>query len=70
MTRNPISRSRPDPAIVIAADSLLRHRLADDVIVGYLARSWPLDERECFAAIDAARRLRARIEPTPGYGLE
>ena len=36
---------------------LLEHGLADEVIVGYVARTWALDDRHCDATIAAARFL-------------
>jgi hypothetical protein len=48
--------SRSD-APVIAARVLLLHDLSDDAILGYLARTWALDERHCDAALEAARFL-------------
>jgi hypothetical protein len=65
-----------DSAPIIAAQVLMRHGLADDVIAGYVARTWPLDERQCDAAVATARylaqqegttrqhRLRALAEPS------
>jgi hypothetical protein len=48
---------------VVAAKVLLRHGLDDDAIVSYLARSWPIDERDCRSALDAARILLRREHP-------
>ena len=44
-------------APIVAAQVLLQHGLADDVIVGYLARTWALDDRHCDAALATARFL-------------
>ena len=49
-----------DVATVIAAEALLRHGMGDDVAVAYLARTWPIDEAECRAALDAAHILLRR----------
>ena len=47
----------PNDAPILAAQVLLRHGLADDVILGYLARTWALDERHCVAALETAQFL-------------
>jgi hypothetical protein len=47
----------PNSAPIVAARVLLQHGLDDDVISGYVARTWDLDDRECDAAIGAARFL-------------
>ena len=47
----------PDSAPIVAARVLMRHGLADDVVSGYVARTWPLDARQCDAAIATARFL-------------
>jgi hypothetical protein len=57
------SRMRRDAAPVVAAKVLLRHGLDDDAIVSYIARSWPLDERECRSALEAAHILLRREHP-------
>lgn len=49
-----------DIAPVVAAEALLRHGMADDVVVGYVARTWPLDEADCRAAVRAAHILLRR----------
>jgi len=46
-----------DSAPIVAARVLLEHGLADDVIIGYVARTWALDDRHCDATIAAARFL-------------
>ena len=46
-----------DVAPVVAAEALLHHGMADDVIISYLARTWELDDRECFSAVAAAHVL-------------
>jgi hypothetical protein len=65
-----------DSAPIVAAQVLMRHGLADDVISGYVARTWPLKAHQRDAALatarflteqqDAARqhRLRALAEPS------
>jgi hypothetical protein len=68
--RNAVSREthRRDVAPVIAAEALLHHGMRDDVIISYLARTWDLDDRECFSAVEAAhvllRRELAAYPPT------
>jgi hypothetical protein len=59
-------------APIVAARVLLEHGLADDVIVGYVARTWALDDRHCDATVAAARFLleqetaaRQRTEDRP-----
>ena len=52
-----------DVAPVVAAEVLLRHGLADDRIVEYLARTWALDEIDCVSAVAAARVLIRREHP-------
>jgi hypothetical protein len=47
----------PNRAPIIAARVLLRHGLADDVVESYVARTWTLDDRQCAAAVQAARFL-------------
>jgi hypothetical protein len=59
-------RMRRDAAPVVAAKVLMQHGLGDDAIVSYLARSWPLDERDCRSALDAARILLRREYPREG----
>jgi hypothetical protein len=59
-------RMRRDAAPVVAAKVLLRHGLGDDAILSYLARSWPLDERDCRSAVDAARILLRREHANDG----
>jgi hypothetical protein len=44
-------------APIVAAQTLLRHDLADDWIIGYLSRTWALDDRHCYAALETARFL-------------
>ena len=46
-----------DIAPVIAAEALLRHEMSDEVVAAYLARTWPLDDVDCRAAVRAARIL-------------
>ena len=53
-----------DVAPVVAAQALLRHGLSDEVIVGYVARTWPLDDAECRAAVRAAHILFRRGQAT------
>jgi len=64
-----------DSAPIVAAQVLMRHGFADDVISGYVARTWPLKEHECNAALATARflaqqegaarrRLRVLAEPS------
>lgn len=48
---------------MVAATVLLRHGLDDEAIVSYLARSWPIDERDCRSALDAAHILLRREHP-------
>jgi hypothetical protein len=45
---------------VIAAEALLHRGLRDDVVMSYLARTWPLDDGECRAIMDAAHILLRR----------
>ena len=47
----------PNDAPIVTAQALLRHDLADDWIIGYLARTWTLDDRHCHAALKTARFL-------------
>ncbi len=54
----------PDRAAVVAAEALLRHHMSDALVAEYLARTWPLDDHEIVAAIDAARSL-LRIASLP-----
>ncbi len=49
-----------DVAPLIAAEALLHHGLSDDAVIGYLARTWPLDDLDCRAAVDAAHILLRR----------
>jgi len=49
-----------DVAPVVAAEVLLRHGMAEDVVAAYVARTWPLDELECRAALRAAHILLRR----------
>jgi hypothetical protein len=49
-----------DVAPVVAAEVLLRHGFDDDSIAVYLARTWPLDENDCRAAVEAAHVLVQR----------
>jgi hypothetical protein len=51
---------RRDVAPVLAAEALLHRGLSDDTIAGYIARTWPLDERDCRAAVLAAHILVRR----------
>jgi hypothetical protein len=51
-------------APVVAARVLLEHGLADDIIVGYVARTWALDHRHCDATIAAARFLLEQEQAT------
>ena len=51
-----------DAAPVFAAEILLHRGLSDDVILSYLARSWPYPS-ECRAALDAAHILIRREQP-------
>ena len=57
------ARLRRDAAPVVAAEVLLRRGLADDAVVSYLARTWPLDDADCQTAIDAAHILLRREHP-------
>jgi hypothetical protein len=50
-------------APLIAAEALLHHGLSDDAVVGYLARTWPLDALDCRAAVNAAHILLRREHP-------
>jgi hypothetical protein len=59
-------RTRRDAAPVVAAKVLLRHGLDDEAILSYLARSWPLDDRDCRSALDAAHILVRREHPHDG----
>jgi hypothetical protein len=54
-------------APVIAAEALLHHGLSDDAIIGYIARTWPLDDHDCRAAVLAAHILvkRERADTIP-----
>jgi len=56
---------RRDVAPLIAAEALLHHGLRDDVVMAYLARTWPLDDGDCRELIDAAHVLlrKERVEP-------
>jgi hypothetical protein len=49
-----------DIAPVVAAEALLRHGMSEDVVAAYVARTWPLDETECRAAVRAAHILLSR----------
>jgi hypothetical protein len=49
-----------DVAPVIAAEALLHRGLRDDVVMSYLARTWPLDDGECRDIMDAAHILLRR----------
>jgi len=49
-----------DVAPVIAAEALLHHGMSDDVIAAYVARTWPLDEKQCVEAVAAAHVLMRR----------
>lgn len=49
-----------DVTPVVAAQVLLRHGMADDVVAGYLARSWRLDDLDCHAALRVAHILLRR----------
>jgi len=49
-----------DVAPVVAAEVLLRHGMTEDVVAAYVARTWPLDEAECRAALRAAHILLRR----------
>jgi hypothetical protein len=51
---------RRDVAPVVAAEVLLRHGFDDDSIASYLARTWPLDDNDCRAAVQAAHVLVRR----------
>jgi hypothetical protein len=42
---------------------LLRHGMADDVVAGYLARTWPLDEVGCLDAVRSAHVLLRLSRP-------
>jgi hypothetical protein len=53
-----------DVAPVVAAEALLRHGMSDDVVVAYVARTWPLDDAECRAAVRAAHILLRRGQAT------
>jgi len=53
-----------DVAPVIAAQALLAHGLADDVIVAYVRRTWNLDDIDAEAALAAARVLVRRERGT------
>jgi hypothetical protein len=60
-----------DIAPVVAAEALLHHGLSDEAIIGYIARTWPLDRADCRAAVDAAhilirREVAAGMSETPG----
>ncbi len=59
-------RTHRDVAPVFAAEVLLHHGLGDEAILSYLARSWPLDERDCRASLDAAHILLRREGPHGG----
>jgi hypothetical protein len=61
---------RRDAAPVVVATVLMRHGLADDAILSYLARSWPLDERDCRSALDAARILLRRERSHEGAAAD
>ncbi len=50
----------PNSAAVVAARVLLLHGLSDDVIAGYIARTWALDGADCDAALASARALLRR----------
>ena len=49
-----------DLAPVIAAQALLRHGLHDHEVLGYVARTWALDDIDCHAAVAAAHVLLRR----------
>jgi hypothetical protein len=49
-----------DVAPVVAAEVLLRHGLAEDVVAAYIARTWPLDDADLGAAMRAAHILLRR----------
>jgi hypothetical protein len=57
LTEDPMPR---DVAPVIAAEALLHRGLRDDVVMSYLARTWPLDDCECRDIMDAAHILLRR----------
>ncbi len=46
-----------DVAPVIAAEALFRHGMSDEVVAAYLARTWPIDDIDCRAALRAAHIL-------------
>ena len=54
---------RRDVAPVVTAEVLLRHGMADDVVAGYLARTWPLDEVGCLDAVRSAHVLLRLSRP-------
>jgi hypothetical protein len=54
------SPMRRSSAPVVAAEVLLHHGLSDEAILWYLARSWPLVEADCRAALNAAHILLRR----------
>ena len=58
---------RRDIAPVVTAEVLLRHGMADDVVAGYLARTWPLDEDGC---LDAVRSAHALLRLSRPHGTE
>jgi hypothetical protein len=58
-----------DAAPVIAAETLIRRGLSDELILAHLARQWPLDEHECRDALDAAHIL-VRREHANGHAAE
>jgi hypothetical protein len=57
-----------DVAPVVAAEALLHHGLSDDAVIGYIARTWPLDDLDCRAAVDAAHILLRREQALRGAG--
>ena len=57
-----------DVAPLVAAEALLHHGLSDDAVIGYIARTWPLDDLDCRAAVDAAHILLRREQAARGAG--
>ena len=59
-----------DVAPVVAAEALLHHGMSDDVVLGYLARTWPLELFECHVALDAAHILFAASGACPRRSVD
>jgi len=54
-----------DVAAIVAAEALLRHGLSDADVLVWLARTWPLDNHSCQAALATAHAFRRANESVP-----